>query len=412
MRIAVIGSGIAGISAAWALCKQHEVVLFEKENRLGGHTHTHDIAMGGRTYRIDSGFIVHNPENYPLFSGFLKELDVPTKTTEMSFAVHNRALGMFYNAHDLGGLFCQKRNLLSPAFWRMLTEIRRFYAECPALLASDEDGPALGEYLQANGYSGYFIDNHLIPMASALWSSPSQRILDFPAKYLVAFMANHHMLQISGRPLWRVLENGSSAYIEKVSKAWPVTVRLDAPVSRVLRAEDSVAVTTPHGTEHFDQVVFACHSDQALTMLADADAVEREILGAIRYQANETVLHRDASVLPPDRRAWAAWNADIPNEPGAPCTVSYCMNILQGIDSPEPFIVSLNQRSQIDPEKIFAVMQYHHPVYDHAMVSAQSRRGELQGRHRSWFCGAYWGFGFHEDGFRSGHEVAEGILAL
>ncbi|MFZ9348179.1 MAG: NAD(P)/FAD-dependent oxidoreductase, partial [Arenimonas sp.] len=228
MRIAVIGSGIAGISAAWALCKQHEVVLFEKENRLGGHTHTHDIAMGERTYRIDSGFIVHNPENYPLFSGFLKELAVPTKATEMSFAVHNRALGMFYNAHDLGGLFCQKRNLLSPAFWRMLTEIRRFYAECPALLASDEDGPALGEYLQANGYSGYFIDNHLIPMASALWSSPSQRILDFPAKYLVAFMANHHMLQISNRPLWRVLENGSSAYIEKVSKAWPVTVRLDA----------------------------------------------------------------------------------------------------------------------------------------------------------------------------------------
>ena len=412
MRIAVIGSGIAGISAAWALCRQHEVVLFEKESRLGGHTHTHDIAMGGKNYRIDSGFIVHNPENYPLFSGFLKELGVPTKTTEMSFAVHNRALGMFYNAHDLGGLFCQRRNLVSPAFWRMLADIRRFYAQCPALLASDEDGPALGDYLHANGYSNFFIDNHLIPMASALWSSPSQRILDFPAKYLVAFMANHHMLQITDRPLWRVLENGSSSYIEKISGVWPVTVRLDSPVRRVLRGDDAVAVTTDHATEHFDQVVFASHSNQTLMMLADADTHEREILGAIRYQANETVLHCDPSVLPPDRRAWAAWNADIPSNPDAPCTVSYCMNILQGIESPEPFIVSLNQRSQIDPAKILAVMQYHHPVYDHAMVRAQLRQSEIQGKRRSWFCGAYWGFGFHEDGFRSGHEVAAGILAL
>ena len=412
MKIAVIGSGIAGISAAWKLCRQHEVVLFEKESRLGGHTHTHDIALDGRNYRIDSGFIVHNPENYPLFSGFLRDLGVPTKTTEMSFAVHNRALGMFYNAHDLGGLFCQKRNLLSPSFWRMLRDIRRFYAECPALLASDQEGPALGDYLDANGYSPYFVHNHLIPMASALWSSPSQRILDFPARYLVAFMANHHMLQISDRPLWRVLEDGSSSYIEKLSGTWPVSVRLDAPVQHVLRGEDAVSITTPHGTEHFDQVIFACHSDQTLMMLGDADSNEQSILGAIRYQANETVLHCDASVLPPDRRAWAAWNADIPDNPSAPCTVSYCMNILQGIESPVPFIVSLNQRDQIDPSKIFAVMQYHHPVYDHAMVRAQSRRDEIQGKRRSWFCGAYWGFGFHEDGFRSGHEAAEGILSL
>ncbi|WP_297799384.1 FAD-dependent oxidoreductase [Arenimonas sp. GDDSR-1] len=391
MKIAIIGSGIAGISAAWKLCRQHEVVLFEKESRLGGHTHTHDIALDGNNYRIDSGFIVHNPENYPLFSGFLKDLGVPTKPTEMSFAVHNRALGMYYNAHDLGGLFCQKRNLLSPPFWRMLADIRRFYAECPALLASDQEGPALGDYLDANGYSPYFVHNHLIPMASALWSSPSQRILDFPAKYLVAFMANHHMLQISDRPLWRVLENGSSSYIEKLSGTWPVSVRLNAPVQQVTRTEENVSITTPHGTEHFDQVIFACHSDQTLMMLGDADDNERSILGAIRYQANETVLHCDASVLPPDRRAWAAWNADIPDDPAAPC--------------------SLNQRSQIDPAKIFAIMQYHHPVYDHAMVRAQSRRHEIQGKRRSWFCGAYWGFGFHEDGFRSGHEAAEGILA-
>lgn len=410
MRIAVIGGGIAGLSSAWALSQRHEVVLFEKEPRLGGHTHTHTVEMAGRQYRIDSGFIVHNPGNYPLFSAFLRQLGIGTRETEMSFAVHNRALGMYYNAHDLGSLFCQKRNLASPAFWRMLAEIRRFYRECPALLASDEDGPTLGEYLRAGGYGNYFTENHLIPMASALWSSPSARILDFPAKYLVAFMANHYMLQLTGRPVWRVLENGSSSYVEKLAGQWPVEVRLGAGVRRVSRLESHVEVETADGGERFDQVVFACHSDQALAMLDTPSAAERDILGAIRYASNETVLHCDASVLPPDRRAWAAWNADIPADPAAPCTVSYCMNILQGVDSPEPFIVSLNQRGQIDPDKIFAVMDYQHPQYDHAMVRAQARRGEIQGRHRSWFCGAYWGFGFHEDGFRSGHEVAQALL--
>ncbi len=410
MRIAVIGGGIAGIASARALAQRHEVVLFEKEPRLGGHTHTHTLEMAGRQYRIDSGFIVHNPGNYPLFSAFLRELGIGTRETEMSFAVHNRALGMYCNAHDLGGLFCQKRNLASPAFWRMLIEIRRFYRECPALLASAEDGPTLGEYLRAGGYGRYFTENHLIPMASALWSSPSARILDFPAKYLVAFMANHHMLQLSGRPVWRVLENGSSSYVEKLAAQWPVDVRLGAGVRRVNRFESHVELETADGNERFDQAVFACHSDQTLAMLGAPSTAEREILGAIRYASNETVLHRDASVLPPDRRAWAAWNADIPADPSAPCTVSYCMNILQGVDSPEPFIVSLNQRGQIAPDKIFAVMDYQHPQYDHAMVRAQTRRGEIQGLNRSWFCGAYWGFGFHEDGFRSGHEVAQALL--
>ena len=409
MKIAVIGSGIAGISAAWALSRQHDVVLFEKEDRLGGHTHTHTITAEGQVYRIDSGFIVHNPENYPLFSTFLKQLGVSTKATEMSFAVHNRALAMYYNAHSLSTLFCQKRNLISPRFWRMLRDIRRFYRECPALLERKDDGPTLGEYLSANGYSTYFTENHLVPMASALWSSPSLRILDFPAKYLVAFMANHHMLQISNRPQWRVLENGSCSYIEALTKQWQVDVRLRTAVTAVRRYQDRVEVQTAEGIHVFEHVVFAGHSDQTLRMLADPTRQESEILGAIRYQSNETVLHCDASVLPPDRRAWAAWNADIPADPQAPCTVSYCMNILQGLNSPVPFIVSLNQRNNIDPGKIFAVMDYQHPVYDHAMVKAQARRSEIQGQNRSWFCGAYWGFGFHEDGFRTGHEVAMGL---
>ena len=216
MKVAIIGSGISGISAAWSLSGHHEVVLFEKDSRLGGHTHTHEVDMAGENYRIDSGFIVHNAENYPLFCEFLKQLDVKTKATEMSFSAHNQSSGLYYNANTLASMFCQKRNLLSPAFYRMIADIRRFYKQCPELLDSDEDGPTLGVYLKRNGYSDYFIENHLIPMACALWSSPSKSILDFPAKYLVAFMHNHHMLQISNRPQWRVLENGSCSYIEKI----------------------------------------------------------------------------------------------------------------------------------------------------------------------------------------------------
>lgn len=409
MKIAVIGSGISGISAAWGLSKQHEVSLFEAADRLGGHTHTHDVQLAGKNYRIDSGFIVHNPENYPLFCGFLDELQVPTQATEMSFAVHNQASGLYYNAHSLATMFCQKRNLLSPKFLGMIRDIRRFYRECPALLESPDDGPSLGEYLTRNRYGAYFIDNHLVPMASALWSSPGSSIMDFPAKYLVAFMDNHRMLQISNRPLWRVLVNGSKSYIEALEGKWQVDVRLNAKIDCVKRASDGVSIHGADGIGIFDQVVFACHSDQALKLLDAPTETEKQVLGAIHYQDNETILHHDASVLPPDRNAWAAWNAHISAAADRQCTVSYCMNILQGVQSPEPFIVSLNQRERIDPARILAVMHYQHPVFSHDMVRAQQRRHEINGHNRSWFCGAYWGFGFHEDGFRSGHDVAQAL---
>lgn len=410
MKIAVIGSGIAGISAAWGLSHQHDVTLFESEARLGGHTHTHDLQMDGKSYRIDSGFIVHNPENYPLFCGFLNELEVNTKTTEMSFSVHNQDTGLYYNANSIATMFCQKRNIISPKFYGMIQDIQRFYKECPALLNQAEDGPSLGDYLVQNKYGDYFISNHLIPMASALWSSPSQSILDFPAKYLVAFMSNHHMLQINNRPQWRVLENGSSSYIEKLIQRWKVEVQLNTRINRVIRETDRVCIQTADGEQYFDQVVFACHSDQALALLDTPSEAEASILGAIRYQNNETILHHDAKVLPPNPKAWAAWNVNIRNNDATQCTVSYCMNILQGIESPEPFVVSLNQRAQIDTNKIIAVMDYQHPIYTHDMVNAQKRRHEINGQHRTWYCGAYWGFGFHEDGFRSGFEVAQALL--
>ena len=409
MRIAVIGSGIAGLGCAWLLSRQHEVVLFEKDGRLGGHTHTHRFARDGRDYAVDSGFIVHNPTNYPLLTRMFDELGVASQDTTMSFAVHDERSGLEYNAGSLDGLFCQRRNLLSPRFLRMVREILRFYRECPALLAEDGDGPTLGEYLGRNGYSPMFVDDHLVPMASALWSSPSQTILSFPAKYLVRFMANHHMLNAGERPPWRVVRGGSSSYIEAMSRSWAVQVRLSQPVRRVRRTDVGVVVATAQSEDIFDQVVLACHSDQALALLENPTRTERDVLGAIEYQENETILHTDARLLPTRRKAWAAWNAHVPATPGAPCTVSYCMNLLQSFESPEPFVVTLNRTQDIAADKIVARMRYQHPVYTHPSVAAQARRGEINGSDRIWFAGAYWGFGFHEDGLRSGVDIARAL---
>jgi predicted NAD/FAD-binding protein len=411
MRIAVIGSGVAGVGAAWQLSREHEVVLFEREARLGGHTHTHQVTQGERSYSVDSGFIVFNADNYPLFSRMLDELGVPSQPTTMSFSVQDARSGLEYNATDFDSLFCQRRNLVSPRFWGMVRDILRFYREAPALLALPGDGPSLGDYLVQNRYSPMFIEDHLVPMASALWSSPAEGIMGFPAKYLARFMDNHHMLQVQGRPPWRVVTGGSSSYLRALEKDWAVQVRLSSPVRRVKRDADGVEVHTDTGVERFDQVVLACHSDQALALLADPSAAETEVLGAIPYQANETVLHTDARLLPTRRKAWAAWSAYVPAEPGAACTVSYCMNLLQGLDSREPFVVTLNRSKDIDPAKVLARMRYHHPVYTHASVAAQSRRGEINGVNRTWYAGAYWGFGFHEDGLRSGIEVARALGA-
>jgi predicted NAD/FAD-binding protein len=409
MRIAVIGSGIAGLGAAWQLSKQHEVVLFEKESRLGGHTHTHQVRQAGRDYAIDTGFIVFNPGNYPLLTRLFDELGVASQPTTMGFSVQDARNGLEYNATNLGAMFCQKRNLLSPRFWRMVREILRFYRECPVLLRSTDNGPTLGDYLRDNGYSALFAEDHLIPMASALWSSPTQTILDFPAKYLVRFMDNHHMLQADDRPEWRVVTGGSSTYVKALQNRWSVDVRLGAAVQRVDRDADAVTVKTSHGESRFDQVVLACHSDQSLKLLADASVLEHAILSAMPYQENETVLHTDARLLPKRRKAWAAWNAYVPAEPGAECTMSYCMNLLQSLRSPEPFVVTLNRTADIAPDKIIAKMRYQHPVFDHASVAAKARRKEINGVNRTWFAGAYWGFGFHEDGLRSGMEVAQAI---
>ena len=411
MRIAVIGAGIAGLASSWLLSRLHEVTLFEANGYLGGHTHTHEVHLAGGQYAVDSGFIVFSPRHYPLFTALLERLKVDSQPTTMSFSVHNEASGLEYNATRLDTLFCQRRNLLSARFLGMVRDLLRFYREAPALLASEAPGPTLGEYLTAGGYGAAFRDDHLVPMASALWSSPPSQILSFPARYLVQFMANHQMLAVRNRPAWRVVRGGSASYVRALRARWRVHERLACPVRSVRREAHAVSVAYAGGTERFDQLVLACHSDQALALLSDASPAERAILGAIAYQPNEAVLHTDASVLPRRRKAWAAWNAHVPREPGAPCTVSYCMNLLQGLDSPEPLIVTLNRTAAIDPAKVLRTMRYEHPVHTHAALAAQRRRGEIQGINRTWFAGAYWGWGFHEDGMRSALELAEALDA-
>jgi predicted NAD/FAD-binding protein len=291
----------------------------------------------------------------------------------------------------------------------MLADLVRFYRIAPRLLDGVDDGPTLGEFLAEHRFGATFRDEHLVPMASALWSSPPDRILAFPARYLARFMANHQMLQLGGRPQWRVVVGGSNAYVRAMRRAWRVDVRTGAPVERVRRDAEGVEVFAAGSVDRFDQIVLACHSDDALALLADANASEREVLGAIPYQCNDVVLHTDASLLPRNRKAWAAWNAHVPREPGAACTVSYCMNLLQGIESPQPLVVSLNRTAAIDPARILRRLQYRHPVYTLASVAAQARRPELQGLRRTWFAGAYWGWGFHEDGMRSAVDVARAL---
>ncbi|WMJ69312.1 FAD-dependent oxidoreductase [Stenotrophomonas sp. 24(2023)] len=410
MRIAVIGSGIAGLASAWWLDGEHEVTLYEANDYLGGHTHTHAVQVDGQALAVDTGFIVFNPLHYPLLTALFAELGVASQPTTMSFSVHSERSGLEYNATSLDGLFCQRRNLASPRFWGMLADLRRFYRDAPALLAGG-DGPTLGDYLQAGRYGDAFVQEHLLPMASALWSSPTAQVMAFPARYLVQFMANHQMLQVAGRAPWRVVQGGSARYVDALRARWRVHERLECPVHAVERLPWGALVHSAAGTEGYDQVILACHSDQALDLLHDADARERAVLGAIRYQPNEAVLHTDARLLPRNRKAWAAWNAHVPRDPAAPCTVSYCMNLLQGLPTRTPLVVTLNRSEAIDPACVLRRLRYAHPVHDHAAVRAQQRWHDIQGRRHTWFAGAYWGWGFHEDGIRSARRVVDALQA-
>lgn len=403
----MIGGGVSGLTAARLLAQRYEVHLFEAAERLGGHTHTHDVSLFGQTWRVDSGFIVFNEPNYPLFSRLLRWHGVPSQPTTMSFAVKNERSGLEYNATSLGKLFSQRRNLVRPRFFGMISDLLRFYREAPALLSSPGVGPSIGGYLEDHNYGRPFAEDHLLPMASALWSTPLDDVRDYPAKYMLEFMSNHRMLSVSGRPQWRVVRGGSDRYIEPLLAASDIRVSLGCPVQAVSRRDDGVELTVGDAGDRYsaDAAVFACHSDQALGILADPTPAEHAVLTALRYQANEAVLHWDRNLLPRRRRAWAAWNALVGETADSRCTVTYNMSMLQGLPTPEPICVTLN-RDDIAPDKIVARMRYHHPRYDSASVRAQGERMQISGHGRTWYCGAYWGHGFHEDGVRSAVDVA------
>lgn len=409
MRIAVVGSGISGLVSAWLLSREHSVVLFEAQDYFGGHTHTHEIEVDDGRVAVDSGFIVYNERHYPLLTRLFSELGVASQPTTMSFSVRNDATGLQYNASSLNGLFCQRRNLLSPRFLRMWADLFRFYREAPAALSRLDSNVTLEEFLTEGGYGSAFAGDHLLPMTSALWSCPSREALSFPARHLLQFMANHQMLQVSGRAPWCVVRGGSASYVRALRSGWPVEERRATPVVAIRRSNVGVLVRTEHHWDLFDQIVLACHSDQALRLLQDPSDQEAQILGAIGYQANDAVLHSDARVLPSKRSAWAAWNAYIPPEDAGSCTVSYCMNLLQGLEVSVPLIVSLNQTERIEPSSIIRRMRYEHPVFNTAAIAAQARKSEIQGVRRTWYAGAYWGWGFHEDGIRSAVNVANGL---
>ena len=353
MKIAVIGGGIAGLSAAYYLSKQHQVSVFEASNYLGGHTDTHEIRVAGEIYDIDTGFIVFNEQNYPNFSRLLAELNVENQPTTMSFSVSNVLSGLEYNATDLNRLFCQRRNLLSPRFYRMLWDLTRFYREAPTLLDSDDDSLSIGDYLQQHNYSDVFIDDHLLPMACALWSGPSVSIREFPARYFISFIHNHNMLNLTERPQWRVVKHGSKRYVDKLVASCPAEFHTAAVVQRISRDANGVTLRVNGESQRFDKVVIATHSDQALRLLDKPSQAEIDILGAIGYQQNDMLLHSDKRVLPNKKAAWASWNVRVCPELANQCTVNYHMNTLQGLDAPLEFIVSLNSDHLVDPAKVF-----------------------------------------------------------
>ncbi len=412
MKIAIIGCGISGVYAAHYLDNLHKVTLFEANPYLGGHTDTHNIVLEGQHYSVDTGFIVFNEHHYRYFCQFLRDLGVASQPSDMSFSVMDTETGLEYNATTLDKLFCQRRNLLSPRFYRMVMDILRFYREAPALLDSTNDTVTLGDYLNQQRYSAAFIEDHILPMGCALWSGPSEILKQFPARYFVQFMANHQMLNIDNRPEWRTVTGGSSTYIQAFQRSFKGEINLNSPVLSVNRDKEGVTIKTPTDTQAFDRVIFACHSDQALRLLQAPTPMEAEILGSMAYQENAVVLHTDANLMPRHPKAWASWNALKLSENQGCCTVTYYMNLLQNLSAPEPLLVTLNCSNRIDPAKILQTRLYHHPVYTTQSLAAQKRRREINGHNFTYFAGAYWGWGFHEDGAKSAEDVIEAIGTL
>jgi predicted NAD/FAD-binding protein len=398
MKVAVIGSGIAGNVAAYKLRKEHDITVFESGSYVGGHTNTMDVYEDDRALAVDTGFIVFNDRTYPNFIRLLEEIGQESQPSEMSFSVQADDGRVEYSGSSLNGLFAQRKNLLRPSFYRMIRDILRFNRTTLPNVDLLDGTETLRNYLLENGYSKEFIDHYLIPMAAAIWSAEPGSVLEMPVKFLVRFFANHGLLQISDRPVWHVIKGGSREYVNKLVAGHQDRIRLNSPVQSIRRTDDYVEVhSATGGSERFDYVFVACHSDQALSLLQDASPMEREVLGAIQYQSNEAILHTDASLMPRKQCAWSAWNYHIPRDSARHVAVTYNMNILQGLKANKQYLVTLNNDRHIDPGKVIRTVQYEHPVYSRESVAAQRRQSEIN-EDRTFFCGAYWRNGFHEDG--------------
>lgn len=413
-RIAIIGSGISGLTSAYLLSQNHDVLVFESGSYIGGHTNTLDVQVSSGKYSVDTGFIVFNDWTYPNFIELMNQIGVKWQDTLMSFSVKVESNGLEYNGTNMNSLFAQRRNFFKPSFYRMIQDILRFNQESLATL--DPESPlTLGEYLHQNGYSTQFKEHYVVPMGAAIWSASAEQMDQFPIAYFVRFFKNHGMLSVDDRPVWKVIQGGSRSYVEPLIRNFKDRIQLNTSVLNISRSvkdgKKVVNVKMSHQgqeeTHEFDEVILACHSDQSLKILGDASDSEKEILSGFSYQPNSTILHTDASVLPKKRLAWAAWNYFVPKKQKKSVAVSYNMNILQGIESPETFVVSLNMDDQIKPDRILARLTYHHPVYTASAFHSQKRWAEISGKNGVHFCGAYWGYGFHEDGVKSALKVCD-----
>nr|MDX8321556.1 FAD-dependent oxidoreductase [Agrobacterium sp. rho-8.1] len=416
-RIAVIGSGISGLSAAWMLDKSADVTLFEADSRLGGHANTvfADVP-GSDPIAVDTGFIVYNERNYPNLVALFKHLGVETDASDMSFAASLRGGSLEYSGSGIDGLFGQRSNILRPRFWSMVRDVMRFYKKAPELLNDPSlQTTSLGEYLDSNGYSLSFVDDHLLPMGAAIWSTTAADMRAYPLQAFIRFFVNHGLVQLSDRPQWRTVRGGSREYIARIMAQFKGTVVLNSQIEAIQRTDSGITLLDRSGqASHFDDVVIATHADQALSLLADADERERSLLGAFEYTRNAAVLHSDETLMPKRRNVWSAWN--YLSEPNATGTeqlcVTYWMNRLQNIDEATPLFVTLNPSRPIDPDKLIRAFDYAHPLFDTKALEAQKQLWSLQGRQNTWFCGAHFGSGFHEDGLQSGLAVAEALGGL
>ena len=409
MKIAIIGAGIAGNVVARGLHPRHDITVLEAGNHVGGHSHTHHVEVGGAAFAVDTGFIVYNDATYPRFSRLLAELGVATQASAMSFSVRNETTGLEYNGTSINTLFAQRRNLLRLRFHRMWRDILRFNRHAPALLDTQlHHDVTLGDYVREHKYSREFVDDYLLPMASAIWSAAPVDIGAMPARFLIGFFRNHGMLSVNDRPQWRTVSGGSEKYVERLVAPFRSRIHLRSPVAGVRRSNGRVLLRMRNGErQQYDRVFFACHADQALALLEDASVAERSILGAIPFQENEVVLHTDTRLLPQRRLAWAAWNYHVTREPAERVCVTYNMNILQALAAPQTLCVTLNRSAAIDPVKVIRRVTYHHPLFTGDAVAAQARLRQINGVNRSYYCGAYWRYGFHEDGVVSAEQALE-----